>query len=108
VDGINYYQIKQVDINGPVMLSYVVSVNKGKAISINVYPTVFTTNFKVDNGSNKKGMIQMYSADGKAVLQYPLSAGITVVNAAILAKGIYLYKIIIDGVVAATGRMIKE
>ena len=108
VDGINYYQIKQVDINGPVMLSHVVSVNKGKAISINVYPTVFTTNFKVDNGSNKKGMIQMYSADGKAVLQYPLSAGITVVNAAILAKGIYLYKIIIDGVVAATGRMIKE
>ena len=107
VDGINYYQIKQVDINGPVMLSHVVSVNKGKAININVYPTVFTTNFKVDNGSNKKGMIQIYSADGKVVLQYPLSAGINLVNAAILAKGIYLYKIIIDATIVVSGRLVK-
>ncbi len=108
-DGTNYYQIREVDNNGRITVSNIVSVTKGKAVEVTVYPSPFVSAFTVKNGSDKSALLTLYTADGKTVMSKKVSAGKNTIDGASLAKGIYLYKISGgDGTVFVTGKIVKE
>jgi hypothetical protein len=108
VVGKNYYRIQQVDFDGRMTLSNVVNVVRKAGDKIEVYPTLFTSTFKVNNSSSKAGIIMLYTADGKLALQSQLAAGTNIVNGSMLAKGNYFYRIVIDNVQVDSGKLIKE
>ncbi len=106
--GINYYQIKQIDIDNKFALSNIVRVDNTKAIIIKIYPTVFTNSFIVENGNNINMVIQLFGVDGKLYKQQSLQPGTNTIQTLGLAKGVYIYKIMNGKAIIQTNKIIKQ
>lgn len=98
VNGVNYYRLKQVDLNGNFSYSNVVAINftiKGVNISA-VYPNPFVSRIKIDISSDRSEVVRIQVSDNLGrVLKTQSSAiqkgvnNIWLDNLSSLAPGIY-------------------
>lgn len=98
VNGVNYYRLKQVDINGNFTHSNIVAITftiKGISIS-SVYPNPFVNLLKLDVSSDRSEMVRIQLSDNMGrvlqVFNQAVQKGvnkITLDNLAGLAPGIY-------------------
>jgi hypothetical protein len=91
--GINYYRLKQVDINGTSSFSKTITVDyrtKGPEI-LYVYP-----NPVVGSSLNiilqKAGLVQLIHSSGKVIFAKQMQVGLNVVSIPTVIKGVYLLK----------------
>ena len=67
---INYYRIKEIEINGTISFSEIRKLSFVKPTEINVYPNPTKDKINIDlplNFTNKKATISIISADGKLI-----------------------------------------
>jgi hypothetical protein len=94
LNGLNFYQLKMVDIDNRFQMSHVVEVDFEDPASFMVYPNPVTNNeFFVQHDGTKVNWLKLFSIDGKRVnCDIPdLGAGqIRVRLMSVLAKGTYI------------------
>ncbi len=102
-----YYRIKQIDNDNRSKRSNVAWL-KGDNTEIQLYPTLFTNSFTLQNNTTQTVWLQMTDGNGKMVLLQQLAAGTNVVSADRLAKGVYFYSVKNREGIIITGRIIKQ
>ena len=91
LNGTNYYQIAVIDEDGKQTFSEVRCILiKGK---LQVYPTVFTRHFIVNQSYNTPSLLSITNTDGAILLQKTISQGTTNVDAGFLTSGVYFVQI---------------
>lgn len=91
--GINYFRLKQVDVDGKFILSAIKKLNYDDVtIKLNIYPNPATTQIKVDLNSTNNGTVKItiYNIEGKKVQEeFALSSSDIKINISSLVRGIY-------------------
>lgn len=111
LDGISYYRLKMVDIDGRFKYSPVVSVNRNdKNMSLEVYPNPVRDILKINHQPvTQNGGLRIVSSDGKSLKNIILQNGVT--NSSIdirsLPPGPYMIQFR-DGTSTKTTEFIKE
>ena len=109
--GTNYYQLKQVDLDGKTELfKDVKSVNVSLAGGVIVFPNPATTYVSVNAGSaDFKGVkYEFFDASGKKVLSEKAKAEQQDISLGKLPASVYYLKISKDNVVQNTVKLIKQ
>ncbi len=93
--GINYYRLKQIDIDGAYEYSNMVSVNinsdeRKLLISPNPIQKGHTVNLQINFDDFETGMITLYDMTGKIVLEQNIASQNTNLDISRLSKGIYI------------------
>ena len=109
-EGLNYYRIKEVDIDGKFEYSQIVKLWFDKAKdALFIYPNPATSTINIKYESNmESAVINVYDAAGKWVKLYrlPTSNNLSL-NVSELAPGTYTIHIS-DGVDSQTGKFVKK
>lgn len=95
--GINYYRLKQVDVDGKETLSKIVSVNFDKNKTSKVYPTLVKDIINVEfSGHNGATDVQIINLLGQVVKAQKLqnTEGVTPMNISDLATGSYIMRLV--------------
>lgn len=94
LEGSNYYQLKQVDLDGTYQYSVIRAVEQVMPTSVKVYPNPVKDFLTLDfNGNKLTGLLVIIDAVGRTVFQSPLDqADQKVINVSTLAPGIYHYQ----------------
>lgn len=117
VDGVNFYRLKQVDIDGQAKWYRVVSVQWKKAakavVTLAPQPMHSSMMVKVEGELPAKAKFVMYSINGKEIKSYALNEGtnntIIQVERGNLSTGIYFYKLISEkGSLIDSGKIVVE
>jgi glucuronoarabinoxylan endo-1,4-beta-xylanase len=95
IAGINYYRIKQADIDGAYSYSQVKSAQFVNSPSISLYPNPVISLLTIDgNGRLLNGVIILYDAVGRIVLQSKLAgANMMRLDLSKLPAGLYYYRL---------------
>lgn len=101
-----YYRLKAINKQGSFYYSNVVFLSNNLQ-PIQVYPTVFTTQFAIQNNTDN-ATLQLFNAYGSLVLQQLANKGTTIVLANNLANGTYWYKLINATNTLQQGSLIKQ
>lgn len=91
-NGINYYRLKQVDIDGRYSFSAIISVTSklvNKTITAVANPV---TNSRLQLCLQSPALTNIYNASGLLVYSKNLEAGINEINVTAFSKGVYLVK----------------
>ncbi|WP_235299449.1 DUF6923 family protein [Portibacter marinus] len=95
---IAYYRLKQVDIDGSIMYSNVISIHRKINQSITVQPTLFsdllTIYFNDPFDSTSEHTFKLYDLTGRMVGSERIFEGENAVDVSKLQKGIYYYTIV--------------
>ena len=94
-NGINFYRLKQVDIDNRYSYSPVVTVRFGAGVAPVIYPNPVISSFNAIAGSDPILEMVMYNLQGKAVV-FVLgnnNGDENIVNISNLASGIYILKV---------------
>jgi uncharacterized repeat protein (TIGR03803 family) len=89
VDGVNFYRLQMVDIDGKTTYSPIIKIVFTGKNELQVFPNP-AKNIITVSGLQNKGTIRIIAADGKAVKQLSTKAGNMLVDIGTLAKGIYI------------------
>ncbi|MBC7905011.1 MAG: T9SS type A sorting domain-containing protein, partial [Gemmatimonadaceae bacterium] len=103
VKGINYYRLKQVDIDDKFKVSIVKSVIFGKSLQLIVYPNPTKGRVVIQSGEVLKS-ISVYNMAGQRLIQEQptgaTSGTVYEINVSSLARGIYILQLVnADGTV---------
>jgi hypothetical protein len=95
---INYYRLKQFDINGNIYYSNIVVVNFGKSSVPIIFPNPAKTYFNVIAGADPLKLITVFDASGKTILQKVCdgSSSFYTIPTNNFAAGVYIIKITTD------------
>jgi trimeric autotransporter adhesin len=109
LNGINYYRVKQMDVDGKFEYSIIKSVlfknNYSVQISPNPAKDFVSIYFEQNNNSNKK--IQLVNTAGKIIYTKSTTENRVLINTSNLSKGLYFIKVIEEGFVK-TNKIIIE
>lgn len=100
--GLNYYRLKVIDIDGSVTYSEIRKVNFGKAAdNIEMYPVPANTYVNITFSSsmiNKPATVSILSIDGKLVLQQTIQAlsQTETINLSRLSAGKYIVRLVVN------------
>jgi hypothetical protein len=107
-DGVNYYRLKMVDIDGKFTYSPVKSVTFDQATAnISVVPNITTGEFYV-KGLAKQAVIQIADMSGKTLAKYSSISQSTVLDISSFAAGVYIVEVIQDGKLAGSYKVVKQ
>jgi hypothetical protein len=113
LSGNNYYRLRQVDMDGSVKYSKVVTLNNTAAKNVRVYPNpaVAVVNYTIDMPASAQVTVQVYNLAGVMVLtsQQSLASGTNQQSLAIngLKNGNYFLKISTNSGVQHTQSFVK-
>ncbi|MEO7048714.1 MAG: choice-of-anchor tandem repeat GloVer-containing protein [Ferruginibacter sp.] len=88
-DGINFYRLQMVDIDGKITYSSIIKIVFVGKNELQVFPNPAKNTITI-SGLQSKGMIKILAADGKVVKQLSANAGSILVDLSTLTKGVYL------------------
>ena len=88
-DGVNFYRLQMVDIDGKITYSSIIKVAFAGKNALQVFPNP-TKNTITVSGLENKGTIKIISVDGKVAKQLSAKAGNMLVDISTLTKGIYI------------------
>ena len=98
IKGINYYRLKQVDLDGRITYSDTQKVKFGVDVAPVIYPNPVSTLFTAVSGKELIREIVIYDAQGRAV-QFVMGNSTDEdlkVNVSLLSKGVYILKVKTD------------
>ena len=109
VNGINYYRLKQFDVDGKFEYSIVKSVSFNKVNNITIAPNPAKNFINIYTTKNQNIVlnIQLIDVSGKLLKSIASAANLTKINIEGIAKGIYFIKVTDDKIVT-TQRVIIE
>ncbi len=93
--GINYYRLKQVEVDGSFSYSEIVSVNSKAPTNIRVYPNPTTGLVTIDGLQDCEATIIVRNAQGQDVLESLLQDN--ALNLSSLSSGLYTLQIVCGG-----------
>jgi hypothetical protein len=98
VNGVNFYRLRQYDIDGRMAEFPVVQVNFGLDGLPVVYPNPATLTVNIASGKELVRAVRLFSIEGKEIMSADNSAGLQVIklNVATLAGGVYMLEIKTD------------
>ena len=107
--GLNYYRIKQIDLDNQFKYSSVLTLNFAEAGSFAVYPNPARNQATISLPSleNNQATLQILSLDGRVVKVLSLTQSNLNVNLSDLNKGVYLIRLSAEGQ-HATQKLIVE
>jgi hypothetical protein len=74
-----------------------------------LYPIPFTNEFTVASNNNQAYQLQLFSLDGKLILEKPLRSNYTTIETSALASGLYFAKILDhQNVLLETKKIVKN
>jgi len=95
--GINYYRLKQVDLDGSFENSDILPVKFSlSAASVKTYPNPVSEWLHVNGFSSKKATVSWYTLDGRKIAETSLENDVTKVPST-LNNGLYIIKILSNG-----------
>ena len=92
--GINYYRLKQVDLNGQFEFSKTISVdmlNAGKTIS--VYPNPVKDNVTIETNITSDYTIELFDIAGKLLQRHPAHTPVLQLSTGDLLNGVYIISV---------------
>lgn len=109
VTDINYYRLKQVDLDGKFQYSTVISISRTSSTenvdnNIDIYPNPFSQDVYI-RGAQGKAII--YKLTGQIVKEFDIDNDIHLVDLQLLPKGIYILKVKSDDNQIKTSRLVK-
>lgn len=108
-NGINYYRLKQVDVNGHESFSKIETVNFNNSAPVLLYPNPVKNNFYVTNLPQTKTTITIVNTDGKLLYKQVNSNSTYTGNITALSSGKYYIIIFgMDGKKIAVLTLIKQ
>ncbi len=107
LNGVNYYRLKQQDIDGKFAYSTIASVTFGTEQAINMYPNP-TENHLTVAGINAGNVLRVIDVNGKIVSELTARSAIETFNLSNLASGIYSMQVLSDGAVIKTTQISKK
>lgn len=102
-----YYRIRQVDVDGKTKYSAIAFVKQNATLA-EVYPTLFSKSFTIQNNSTDNVQLILYSTDGKILKNQSIHQGVNNVNFGGSYTGVLFYKLIKKEEVILTGKLIKQ
>jgi Peptidase family M23/Secretion system C-terminal sorting domain len=90
-DNINYYRLKQIDIDGKFEYSNIVFIDMGEGEEISVYPNPSTRKITISGVQN--GQIKVYDTLGRLVLESAFTSDLDISG---LLQGVYFISIQFD------------
>ena len=107
VQGINYYRLNQIDLNGNQKYSQVKSVSFSDTnLSVSIYPNPFKGEFTVCS-LQSNAQLQIYNSTGKMVFETTVYREQETINLG-GASGMYFYKVIGDNKTIQSGKLISQ
>lgn len=94
-DGMNFYRLKQVDLNGKTFYSWIVPVQFGKQIAPTIFPNPANSFFNVIAGKDLITEVVLYSASGNRIQHLLNKDGLSTIKmvSSNLAPGVYIVEI---------------
>ena len=102
-----YYRLKITDSNGKITYTNTVVINLKNKTLFNIYPTVFSSHFTIQNNAPGLQILQIFQVDGKLRIDRKLDAGTNIISTPMLAAGVYLYRIFNENG-EVQGKIIKQ
>jgi hypothetical protein len=95
VNGVNYYRLKEVSVNGNIEYSDVIKITWGAHNVPQVFPNPAGSSFTITAGLETIRDITIFDATGKLVQRIINNNGMSVftVNSSVMASGVYVVKI---------------
>ena len=95
LNGINYYRLKQFDVDGKFEYSFVDSISFNKVYNITIAPNPAKDfiNISTTTNQNKILTIQLLDASGKVLKSFQSKQPVIKISTAGIAKGLYFIKI---------------
>lgn len=93
LQGLGYYRLKQIDLNGDFKFSDVQVINNQGAINLNIYPNPVKNTLNINHvKANEGAFIKILSLEGKQVLTILVNSGSTLTSTDLsgLSSGTYL------------------
>jgi hypothetical protein len=107
-DGVNYYRLKMMDIDGKFTNSPVKSVSFDQATAnISVVPNITAGKFYV-KGLAKQAVIQIADMSGKTLARYNSINQSTMLDISSLSAGVYIVEVIQDGKFIGSYKVVKQ
>ncbi len=89
-NGLNYYRLKLVDIDGRFEYSKILSITNDRETAINIYPNPATDYFIMENAGNDLDAVNIFDALGKQInLSVTRNNGQLRINTSAVATGSY-------------------
>ncbi len=110
VSGWNYYRLKVTDRNGKVGYSYIIKIQFGRNILLNIYPNPVINLLSVSHAkATANSQIKIFTVDGRLVTLQPVLPGSvhTQIKLSGLSGGMYLLKFI-NGIAIKTTQFYKQ
>ncbi|MFZ1799330.1 MAG: T9SS type A sorting domain-containing protein, partial [Chitinophagaceae bacterium] len=89
VNGINYYRLQMVDIDGKTTYSFIIKIVFGNTSELQVFPNP-AKNIITVNGLQSKGTLKIIATDGKLIKQITITGISLQIDMSKLAKGMYI------------------
>lgn len=96
VNGVNYYRLQMVDIDGKTTYSFIIKITFGNTSELQVFPNP-AKNIITVKGLQNKGIIKIITADGKLIRQIVVTSNTSNIDVSALAKGLYILQYNDDG-----------
>lgn len=90
-NGVNYYRIKQQDINGRQNISKTVVLEWSFKNEFRIYPNPSTTGVIQITATNP-GVLSLYNSNGALIKQLQIIRGTNILDISSFAKGVYILK----------------
>jgi hypothetical protein len=95
INGVSFYRVRNVDIDGKFTYTSVARVNLSKIIALKAFPQPANNTLTIEHGSvNGKGMLSLSTADGRTVFQSDIKPDVnqTVINLSAYRPGLYIVR----------------
>jgi hypothetical protein len=106
-NGVNYYRLKQLDIDGKYVYSTVASVTLGSEQSLSAYPNPTKDLVKVD-GLNVGYVVRVFDVNGRKVAEQIATATNETLDLSNLAAGIYTLQIQSNNTAVKSMQVVKK
>lgn len=108
--GINFYRIKEVDIDGKFRYSTIVRLNLDKTIVLKAYPSPAKDEVTIEHALANKGTLSLTTADGRIVKQIDIIPGLnqSIINISSLKAGLYIVRFVNENGGIEITKLIKE
>lgn len=90
--GNNYYRLQQVDLDGNISYSKIISILAAQEKSSSVYPNPVARNSSFSIHIKQSVTIELFSSTGQLMFQKNLPAGLHTISVGTIAPGIYRLK----------------
>lgn len=110
VNGVVFYRVKEVDVDGKFKYSTIVKLNLNRSITLKAYPSPARDQVTIEHAMTAKGTLSITTADGRIIKQVDTRPELnqTIINVSALKAGLYIVRFVNADGQAETTKLIKQ